>query len=165
MSDNFISINQLNMKNKSVMTRFKVIEVIDEPKEVISKRNQDKNNVAVFKVADETGCINLTVWNEVIEQMILEQSFKLINGFCSAFKQHLTLNVGKEGKIEPLNSEEKVIAETNLENNLSEPIIQRRKEKRRETSRYKRRDPDDWSSIDDVSIRSADFAARKKRRY
>ncbi len=148
------------------MTIFKVIEVIEEPKEVISKRNQEKNNVAVFKVADETGCINLTVWNEIIEQIVLEQSYKLVNGFCSAFKQHLTLNVGKKGKFEPLNSDEKVIGEINLENNLSEPVIQRKNEgKRRGQPRYQRKDPDDWSSLDDVSVRSADFAARKKRRY
>jgi len=107
MPENFISIDKLNLKNKSVMTIFKVIEVIEEPKEVISKRSQEKNSVAVFKVGDETGCINLTVWNEVIEHMIPDQSFKLINGFCSAFKQHLTLNIGKEGKFEPLKTDEK----------------------------------------------------------
>ena len=147
------------------MTSFKVIEVIEEPKEVISKRSQEKNSVAVFKVGDETGCINLTVWNEIIEQMIIDQSFKLINGFCSAFKQHLTLNIGKEGKFEPLNSDEKVISEVNLENNLSKAEIQRKTERRRGTRSYKRVDPDDWSSLDDVSVKSAEFAARKKRRY
>ena len=153
------------MKNKSVMTIFKVIEVVEEPKEVISKRSNEKNNVAVFKIADETGCINLTVWNEIIEQTVIEQSFKLINGFCSIFKQRLTLNIGKEGKIEPLKADEKTISEVNLENNLSEAVIQRKQQRRRREPRYKRRDPDDWSQLDDVSVGSAEFAARKKRRY
>ena len=165
MSEDFISISQLNMKNKSVMTIFKVIELIEEPKEVISKRSQEINKVAVFKIADETGCINLTVWNEIIEQMVIEQSFKLINGFCSIFKQHLTLNIGKEGKFEPLNPDEKIISETNLENNLSEAEIQRKHERRRREPRFKRRDPDDWSQLDDVSVGSAEYAARKKKRY
>lgn len=147
------------------MTMFKVIEIIEEPKEVISKRSQETNKVAVFKIADETGCINLTVWNEIIEQMIPEQSYKLINGFCSIFKQHLTLNIGKEGKFEPLNADEKIISEINLENNMSEAVIQRKHERRKREPRYRRRDPDDWSQLDDVSISSAEHASRRKKRY
>ena len=163
MSTDFISINKLNLKNKKVMTIFKVMKVIEEPKEVQSKRSNETNRVAVFKVGDETGCINFTVWNEIIDQIVLEQQYKLINGFCSAFKQHLTLNMGRAGEIEKLNPEEKNIGEINEENDLSKPLIERRRERKR-NPRY-RKDPDDWSSIDDVSVKSADLASRKKRRY
>jgi replication factor A1 len=50
-------------------------------------------------VADETGSIKLTLWNEQIDQVNVGDNIKIENGYITSFKSELQLNVGKFGKL------------------------------------------------------------------
>ena len=56
-----------------------------------------KLNVADAVVADETGSIKLTLWNEQIDQVDVGNKIKIENGYVTSFKGEIQLNVGKFG--------------------------------------------------------------------
>jgi replication factor A1 len=50
-------------------------------------------------VADESGSIKLTLWNEQIDQVNVNDNIKIENGYVTSFKSEIQLNVGKFGKL------------------------------------------------------------------
>ena len=50
-------------------------------------------------VADETGSVKLTLWNEQIDQINVGDNIKIENGYVTSFKSEIQLNVGKFGKL------------------------------------------------------------------
>jgi replication factor A1 len=50
-------------------------------------------------VADETGSVKLTLWNEQIDQVNVGDNIKIDNGYVTSFKGEIQLNVGKFGKL------------------------------------------------------------------
>ena len=77
---------------------------LEEPREVETHRGL-KHVLVEGIVKDEVTSQELTVWNESIEQ--LEQvkpgdKVKLINCFISSYKGVLSVNVGRESRIEKL---------------------------------------------------------------
>jgi replication factor A1 len=53
--------------------------------------------VATAIIADETGTIKLTLWNERIDQVRVNDVVKIQNGYVSSFKGEIQLNIGKFG--------------------------------------------------------------------
>jgi replication factor A1 len=68
-----------------------------EPRQVRSRYKDETYNVADAVVADETGSIKLTLWNEQIDQVEVGNKIKIENGYVTSFKGEIQLNVGKFG--------------------------------------------------------------------
>ncbi|MCJ7559876.1 OB-fold nucleic acid binding domain-containing protein [Candidatus Bathyarchaeota archaeon] len=83
---------------KRVNVEAKVVEK-SNPREVTSRYKDETYKVADAVVADDTGSIKLTLWNEQIDQVNVNDTIKIENGYVTSFKGEIQLNVGKFGKL------------------------------------------------------------------
>ena len=93
-----MNIKDLRNGMKRVDVEAKVVEKGD-PREVTSRYKDETYKVADAVVADDTGSIKLTLWNEQIDQVNVNDSIKVENGYVTSFKGEIQLNVGKYGKL------------------------------------------------------------------
>ncbi len=83
---------------KRVNVEAKVVEK-SNPREVMSRFKDETYKVADAVVADDSGSIKLTLWNEQIDQVNVNDNIKIENGYVTSFKGEIQLNVGKFGKL------------------------------------------------------------------
>jgi replication factor A1 len=83
---------------KRVSVEAKVKEKSD-PREVLSRFKDETHKVATAIIADETGTIKLPLWNEQINQVNVNNTVKVENGYVTSFKGEIQLNVGRYGKL------------------------------------------------------------------
>jgi replication factor A1 len=83
---------------KRVDVKAKVVSKSDT-REVTSRYKDETYKVADAVVADETGSIKLTLWNEQIDQVNVNDVIKVENGYVTSFKGEIQLNAGKFGKL------------------------------------------------------------------
>ena len=83
---------------KRVSVEGKVVEKGDT-REVKSKFKDETYRIVDAVIADESGSIKLTLWNEQIEQVNVGDNIKIENGYVTSFKGEIQLNVGKFGKM------------------------------------------------------------------
>jgi replication factor A1 len=93
-----VAIKELNDGMKRVNVEAKVVEKGD-PREVRSRFKEETYRIVDAVVADESGSIKLTLWNEQIDQVNVGDNIKIDNGYVTSFKGELQLNVGKFGKL------------------------------------------------------------------
>ena len=93
-----MNIKDLRNGMKRVDVEAKVVEKGD-PREVMSRYKDETYKVADAVVADDTGSIKLTLWNEQIDQVNVNDTIKVENGYVTSFKGEIQLNVGKYGKL------------------------------------------------------------------
>lgn len=93
-----MDIKDLHDGMKRVSVEAKVVEK-GNPREVKSKYKDETYRIVDAVVADETGSIKLTLWNEQIEQVNVNDNIKIENGYVTSFKSEIQLNVGKFGKL------------------------------------------------------------------
>lgn len=93
-----MKIKELREGMKRVDVVAKVIE-ISEPREVRSRYGDQTFKVADALISDETGTIKLTLWNEQIERVNVNDTVRIENGYTGSFRGELQLNVGKYGKL------------------------------------------------------------------
>lgn len=62
-------------------------------------RTQQGSDVRTIKVADQTGSINLCLWNEQSDNIALKKVFTLKNGFATLHKGRLSLSFAKSGEL------------------------------------------------------------------
>jgi ssDNA-binding replication factor A large subunit len=93
-----VDIKDLNDGMKRVSVEAKVVEKGD-PREVRSRYKDETYRIVDAVIADETGSIKLTLWNEQIEQVNVGDNIKIENGYVTSFKNEVQLNVGKFGKL------------------------------------------------------------------
>ena len=98
---------------------FKVCEK-DEEREITNKSGET-HRVCDFTVADETGSIVITLWNEDIDALEIDKVFKLTNGFANVFRNSLRLSKGKFGA---LAEDSTIFDEINTENNKSSEHVE-----------------------------------------
>jgi replication factor A1 len=91
-----MNIKDLRNGMKRVTVEANVVEK-GETREVRSRYKDETYNVADAVVADETGSIKLTLWNEQIDQVEVGNKIKIENGYVTSFKGEIQLNVGKFG--------------------------------------------------------------------
>jgi len=84
------------MKNVSVEA--KVMEK-SEAHEVLSRFKDETYRVATALIGDETGKIKLPLWNDQINQVNVDDTVKVENGYVTSFKGEIQLNVGRYGKL------------------------------------------------------------------
>jgi len=77
--------------------------------EVISKQEPrtfskfgKEGKVCNATIADSTGEITLTLWNDDVDKVEVGDKIKLENGWCSEYKEQRQLSAGKFGKLEVL---------------------------------------------------------------
>lgn len=83
---------------KRVSVEGQVVEKSD-PREVRSKFKDETYRIVDAVIADESGSVKLTLWNEQINMVNLGDKIKIDNGYVTSFKGEIQLNVGKFGKL------------------------------------------------------------------
>jgi replication factor A1 len=119
------SVGELSPRSREVNVKVKVVK-INEIREVTSRRDGSINRVTEALVGDETGSVYLTLWNENIDNVEVDSTIKIENGYCNLFKGNMRLNIGRYGSMSEI--EEDITA--NTENNLSDKMY--------EDTRYRR---------------------------
>ena len=93
-----MKIKDLRDGMKRVSIEAKVTEKSDA-REVQSRVNDQTYRVADAVIADETGSIKLTLWNEQIDQVKVDDVVRVENGYVTSFRGEIQLNAGKYGKL------------------------------------------------------------------
>lgn len=91
-----MNIRDLRNGMKRVTVEANIVEK-GEPREVRSRYKDETYMVADAVVADETGSIKLTLWNEQIDQVEVGNKIRIENGYVTSFRGETQLNVGKFG--------------------------------------------------------------------
>lgn len=113
-----VNVKDMTENSKNINATLKVIE-IGETKDIQSKFGDKR--VCEAKVADGTGCILLSLWDNQIGKIAVGDTISIQNGYISVVRNSMRLNIGKYGKM--LLSEE-VLAEVNTENNISDRHVE-----------------------------------------
>ena len=93
-----MKINELRDGMKRINLIAKVTEK-SETREVTSRFKDQIYKVATATITDETGTIKLTLWNEQINQVNVDDTVKIQNGYITSFKGEIQLNSGKYGTL------------------------------------------------------------------
>jgi replication factor A1 len=93
-----VAIKDLQDGMKRVSVEAKVVDKGD-PREVKSRFKDETYRIVDAVVADESGSVKLTLWNEQIDQINVGDNIKIENGYVTSFKSEIQLNVGKFGKL------------------------------------------------------------------
>jgi replication factor A1 len=93
-----LKIKDLRNKMKRVTVEGKVIEKSDT-REVLSRFKDKTYRVATAIIGDETGKIKLTLWNDQINQVNVNDKVKVENGYVTSFRGEIQLNVGRYGEL------------------------------------------------------------------
>jgi len=86
---------------KRVDVEAKIIEKA-ATREVLSRYKDVVHRVANATISDGTGTIKLTLWNEQIEQVNVNDNIRIENGYITTFRGEIQLNVGRYGKLSVL---------------------------------------------------------------
>jgi len=93
-----MKIKELRDGMKRVNVVAKVVEKSD-PREVQSRSRDATYVIADTTISDETGTIKMTLWNEQIDQVNVNDAVKIENGYVTSFRGEIQLNVGRYGKL------------------------------------------------------------------
>ncbi|MEM1538994.1 MAG: OB-fold nucleic acid binding domain-containing protein [Candidatus Bathyarchaeia archaeon] len=93
-----MKIGELRNGMKHVNVEAKVVEK-SEPREVLSRFRDTTHKVATAIIADETGTIKLTLWDDQITQVGVNDKIRVENGYVTSFRGEIQLNVGRYGKL------------------------------------------------------------------
>jgi len=95
---NFLKIRDLRDGTKRVDLEAKVIEKTG-PREVLSRYKDVVLRVANATLSDDTGTIKLALWNDQIDQVKVNDTIKIENGYVTSFRGEIQLNIGRYGKL------------------------------------------------------------------
>jgi replication factor A1 len=116
-----VKIGDLKSYSRKVYTVAKVI-TIGEPREVTSRNDNSVHQVCEALIADDTGSIYLTLWDDAINEVEEDMVLKLDNAYVNVFRGSMRLNIGKYGSYEVL--DEAPFDEVELENNVSDQQVE-----------------------------------------
>lgn len=92
------------MKVKEIKPRQGKIDIELEIVEIGEVRQFERfgkiGRVVNTTAKDDTGKINLTLWNDEIDMVKVGDKVKITNGYCSEFQGEKQLSAGKYGKLE-----------------------------------------------------------------
>jgi replication factor A1 len=111
-----VKLEELNSYSRKVYTTAKVISKTD-PREVTSRRDDSTHRVSEALIADDSGSIYLTLWDEAIDDIGEDMILEIKNAYVNVFRGSMRLNIGRYGSYEII--EDSPFEEVNLENNLS----------------------------------------------
>ncbi len=117
-----VKIGNLTQYSRKVYTVAKVISKTEE-REVTSRSDMSTHRVAEALVADETGSIYLTLWDDVLDAVEDDQILDIKDAYVNLFRGSMRLNLGRYGSYELL--EEAPFDDVDLDNNLSSKVFER----------------------------------------
>jgi replication factor A1 len=117
-----VKIGNLTQYSRKVYTVAKVISKTEE-REVTSRSDMSTHRVAEALIADETGSIYLTLWDDVLDQVEDDQILNIKDAYVNLFRGSMRLNLGRYGSYELL--DEAPFEDVDLDNNLSSKVFER----------------------------------------
>jgi replication factor A1 len=93
-----VKIKELQDGMKRVNVKGTVTEKSD-PREVTSRFKDQTYRVCTAVMRDETGTIKLTLWNDQIEMVNVNDVIRIENGYITSFRGEIQLNAGKFGTL------------------------------------------------------------------
>ncbi|MFQ5977522.1 MAG: single-stranded DNA-binding protein [Candidatus Heimdallarchaeota archaeon] len=120
---------ELEPYDKRIDVTFKVISK-GEMREITNRRSQETHTVCDITVGDATASIILTLWNEDIDAVSVDSTYKIKNGYINIFHNSMRLAKGKYGELVDAEDSEE-ISEVNNDKNRSDEEHQRRYRERR----------------------------------
>ena len=117
-----VKIGNLTQYSRKVYTVAKVISKTEE-REVTSRSDMSTHRVAEALVADETGSVYLTLWDDVLDQVEDDQILNIKDAYVNLFRGSMRLNLGRYGSYELL--DEAPFDDVDLDNNLSSKVFER----------------------------------------
>jgi replication factor A1 len=94
-----MKIEEIKSYQKKIDVLAKVVEKT-ENREVNSRLDETKHIVCEALLADETGKVYLTLWDDAINMLDVGNVYQFKNLFSSEFKKSLRLNIGRFGTFE-----------------------------------------------------------------
>jgi len=70
---------------------------MEQPRDVQTKFGPGQ--VATATLEDDSGTVKVTLWNELISKVSLNDSVQIENGYVDSYRGELQLNVGRYGKL------------------------------------------------------------------
>lgn len=111
-----VKVDELTPHSRKVFARLKVVEM-GEPQTISGRDGGPSRMVTEARVADETGSVLMTLWEEEIGALDDGNTFELHNGYVGLNRGFLRLYVGRYGKVYP---SEEPLEEVNTALDLSE---------------------------------------------
>ena len=115
----YVKIESLTPFSRGVNVLGKILEK-SEVRTVTFRSDGTEHQVVDALIGDESGCIQLTLWDEAIEEISVGDVIEIENGYVNTFRGSMRLNIGKYGRYKKSDEE---ISTVNLENNLSEKTV------------------------------------------
>jgi replication factor A1 len=90
-------IGQLKNKMKRVDLKAKIIKIL--PVRRVMTRFGEYANFTNVKIADDTGSIQLSLWNNQLQNHEVGDPIEIINGHVAQYQDQLQLRLGRKGSI------------------------------------------------------------------
>jgi len=116
IEERYMKVEELTPRSRSINMTVKVIST-NPVREVTSRRGGSSHRVTEALVADETGAVLLTLWDDTIDEVSDGDIYDVKNGYVNLFRGSMRLNTGRFGSLTP---SEEAIDETNVDNNMSD---------------------------------------------
>jgi len=92
-----MKVSELKPGMKQVELQGRIAD-IGEVRDVMTKFGEP-GRVATATLEDDSGTIKLSLWNETIDTVAVNDNVKIENGYVTAFRGEPQLNVGRYGKL------------------------------------------------------------------
>ena len=116
-----VKVGELTPDSRAVNVLAKVISK-SEIRDIAAGRDGAAHRVSDALVADETGCIYLTLWDDNITKVNEGDTVSVKNGYINLFRGNMRLNIGRYGTLEV--SDQALAGEANTENNVSNQVYE-----------------------------------------
>ncbi|UCH37941.1 MAG: single-stranded DNA-binding protein [Candidatus Bathyarchaeota archaeon] len=114
IEERYLKVEELTPRSRSINMTVKIIS-INPVREVTSRRDGSSHQVTEALVADETGAVLLTLWDDTIGEVSVGDVYDVRNGYVRLFRGSMRLNTGRLGSLTP---SEETVDETNVDNNM-----------------------------------------------
>lgn len=95
-----MNVSELRDGMRSVNVQGRITS-ISSVRNVVTRSGQP-SRVATADLADDSGTVKLTLWNENIEAVSVGDTIQVENGYVTSFRGETQLNVGRYGRIIPV---------------------------------------------------------------
>jgi len=152
----YTTIDTLNPQSRRINLRIKVLSK-DEEKTIFSKRDNSEHKMCYFLIGDNTGCINLILWDDLINNIEIDHTYEILNAYITVFNNSMQVSLGKYGSLKEIDED----IETNTEYNLSEKFVKPVRKKSYSSRKY-----GNGGSKDIYTYKSSRYGSdRRKRSY